>query len=216
MKTTKEQLNNYLKTVHTVARSYSMKCSTPFDDLVQIGSIGMLKAINIFNSKINDNFIEFSKRYIVGEIKHYLRDSQYMVKIPREIQELSYKVSKLVKLGMSYDDIAEHLNISIEKVNHIMNTFSQNKSFISLDCSSKEEGTCMLDNLQSKECCNDTSILVNNALNQLDTKYKDVVTLTYLENMKQVDVSKKLGITPMQVSRLLNTGLKQLRELIEA
>ena len=92
----KERLvNDYLPLVHKIARGLARRSTDPVDDLIQVGSIGLLEAINRYETGHNTEFKTYAVHFITGHIRHYLRDRQNLLRGPRVLQELSYRLSQV-------------------------------------------------------------------------------------------------------------------------
>lgn len=109
--------------VKKIAGNISIQSKISNEDLVQVGSIGLIKAIEFFNPSKNTKFKTYASYFIRGEIKHYLRDKASIIKAPRELQELVFKISSAVKLlkekgieDPSEDQIADIVGVSQQKI----------------------------------------------------------------------------------------------------
>ena len=96
----KDQLQNLIAItcmplVKKVARTLARRSTDPVEDIIQVGSLGLIKAIRLYNPEISRNFKSYATYLITGEIRHYLRDKASMIKAPRAIQELAYRVHKM-------------------------------------------------------------------------------------------------------------------------
>ena len=129
IKTTNEKERKYYKEliiltcmpiVKRIAYSLAQRSTDPVEDIIQIGSIGLIKAIDSYKPLLGKQFKSYAKIYIAGEIKHYLRDCSELIKSSRAMKELSYKINKMTtelteKLGHSPSDeeLAKLMNLSI-------------------------------------------------------------------------------------------------------
>ena len=112
--------------VKKIAKAYSNNNLDTYDDLIQVGCLGLLSAIERFDMNQNASFKTYSTHLITGEIKHYLRDHNSLVKLPRDIQEIQPKVNR-AKQQISFDknmdpsikEISDFLNIPVEKVSEV-------------------------------------------------------------------------------------------------
>ena len=107
-----------LPIIKRIARTIARRSSDPVDDLVQAGAIGLLKAIDTYSDDMNDNFKIYAGYYIIGEMKHFLRDKLNTIRVPRHIQELSYRINNFTKTltldelnVLTSDDVAEALRV---------------------------------------------------------------------------------------------------------
>ena len=125
--------------VKKVARSLARRSTDPVEDITQVGSLGLIKAIDLYNPEISKNFKSYATYLITGEIRHYLRDRTTIIRAPREIKELSFRVHKLTlelteKLGRipTDKDIAQALQMPQEKVEEC-NNLDRRTTTISID-----------------------------------------------------------------------------------
>ena len=125
--------------VKKVARSLARRSTDPVEDITQVGSLGLVKAVDLYNPEISKNFKAYATYLITGEIRHYLRDRTTIIRAPREIKELSFRVHKLTlelteKLGKTPTDkdIAEALQMPQAKVEEC-NNLDRRTTTISID-----------------------------------------------------------------------------------
>ena len=125
--------------VKKVARSLARRSTDPVEDITQVGSLGLIKAVDLYNPEISKNFKSYATYLITGEIRHYLRDKITIIRAPREIKELSFRIYKLTtelteKLGRvpSDKDLAEALQMPEEKIDEV-NNLDRRTTTISID-----------------------------------------------------------------------------------
>src|SRR5574344_56783 len=140
----KKQLQNLIVVasmpfVRKIACGLARRATDPVDDLIQVGALGLLKAIDFYDPKVSSKFKTYATYLITGEIRHYLRDKASMIKAPREIQELSYRINKVIQKLNEYgfdeptsEQVAEMMSISVKKVGDIIEV-DRRKSTVSLD-----------------------------------------------------------------------------------
>ena len=140
----KEQLQNLIAItcmplVKKVARTLARRSTDPVEDIIQVGSLGLIKAIRLYNPEISRNFKSYATYLITGEIRHYLRDKASMIKAPRAIQELAYRVHKMTlemieEMGEKPTDsqIASKMELPVDKVKEAIDA-DRRKTIISLD-----------------------------------------------------------------------------------
>ena len=116
-------VSSMLPIVKRIARTIARRSYDPVEDLVQAGSIGLLKAIDSYSSSTNDRFKIYAGSLIIGEMKHYLRDKLNTIRVPRHIQELAYRINSFINTltteelnNLTSDFVAEALNITTEQV----------------------------------------------------------------------------------------------------
>ena len=214
--------------VKRIAYGLARRSTDPVEDLIQVGSIGLVKAIEQFNPTAGAKFHTYATHLITGEIRHYLRDKTAMIRAPRELQELSFRISRLVQdliheLGREPTDaeIAEVLQIQPEKVSEAFEV-DRRRTLISLDQTLTTDSSSeqmLIDTLedsanQIKFSSEEDNIMLQAAINQLKDNLKEVVTMTYYQDLSQTEVARRLGISQMQVSRRLRAATAELQRVL--
>ncbi len=214
--------------VKKIGRGLARRNTDPVEDIIQVGSVGLVKAIQLYNPKVSENFKTYATYLITGEIRHYLRDKVAMIKAPREIYELAYRVNKVMqKLKDEQGNepseaiIAEELGTSVGKVKEVIDV-ERRKQTISLDqiiSTGNDESLSLFDkiaddNHYNLESFHEDKILLNDAIKKLDVKLQEVIVLNYFEDMSQTQIALKLGISQMQVSRRLKKALQNLLQIL--
>ena len=217
----------YMPLVNKIAKGLARRSTDPIEDIIQVGAIGLLKAINSYKSNISNNFKTYATYKITGEIKHYLRDKIAMIRPSRAIQELAYRISQIrtsliannVENPTDYD-IAKVLQMPIEKLNDVIE-YDRRKNVISLEQISLDNEFTRTENILVNrddlidfKSINENKIEVKEAISQLDKKLQDVVKLTFFEGYSQREIAKILNSNQMMVSRLLKKALKQLFQIL--
>lgn len=210
-----------------VSGVYPLPNTVTSDDLVQVGALGVLKAINSYNIETKGSFKTYATKVIKGQILHYLRDKANIVKPPRETVENLTKVKKALEefemknLPITSEQIALHLNLPIHVVEEILN-IEKFKNLVSLDQNVyTNEGTeTLLDRLQGDDSYSYEDLYANKkiidyAINKLPDLDKSVVTMYYLEDLSQKTISDELNISPTQVSRIIKRALNKLYLIIQ-
>ena len=126
--------------VKKIARGLARRNTDPVEDIIQVGSVGLVKAIQLYNPKVSENFKTYATYLITGEIRHYLRDKVSMIKAPREIYELAYRVNKLMQKlkdeqgnEPSETVLAEELGTSVGKIKEVIEIKKQEQEQKLLD-----------------------------------------------------------------------------------
>lgn len=213
--------------VKKVARSLARRSTDPVEDITQVGSLGLIKAIDLYNPEISKNFKSYATYLITGEIRHYLRDRTTIIRAPREIKELSFRVHKLTlelteKLGRipTDKDIAQALQMPQEKVEEC-NNLDRRTTTISIDqiISSDDNSISLVEKIEDesqKQAFDsyENRIILDDAIKKLEPIEQQLITLNYYEGLNQREISEKLNISQMQVSRKLKKTLQKLFEII--
>ncbi|HEX6392222.1 MAG TPA: SigB/SigF/SigG family RNA polymerase sigma factor [Acidimicrobiales bacterium] len=199
----------------------------PLDDLVQVASLGLLKAVDRFDPGLGIEFSTYATTTIVGELKRHLRDKGWAVRAPRRMQELYLNLSQVIdalgqELGRSptIAELANEAGVSEEDVLEALEA-GQAYRFASLDAPKGDgEGG---DSLGERLGGEDTELAraegratLDPLLRQLPSKQRHVVELRFFEGLTQSEIARRLGISQMQVSRLLTRSVAQLRSLAKA
>lgn len=221
---------SYRSLVEYIARKLAYNKSD-IDDLIQVGTIGLLKSIDRFEPKKDIDFSTFATPNIIGEIKHYFRDKSHLIKIPRRLQETYTKIKNFIKLesvkegkSPTIQEIALALDITEEEVLESLDA-GQTSHVISLDSpaysksdSFSGDGTpSLLDSLGVN--ANEDSIIneeiLKGALEKLNEREKKIIYLRFYEGLTQTEIAIKLELSQMHISRLLQFSLEQLRRHLQ-
>ncbi len=220
-----ELVHLHLPLVEHCARRFRNR-GEPFEDLVQVGTIGLLKSIDRFDSDRGVEFSTYATPTIIGEIKRYFRDKGWAIRVPRRLQELRMQIGAATaeltqSLGRSPTprELAETIGCSVEEIIEGIDS-SNAYSTLSLDASddSEEGGNTMLDaigiedeNLEHVEIRESLKPL----LDALEPREKKILLLRFFKNRTQTQIAEEIGVSQMHVSRLLTRTLGQLRDSLE-
>lgn len=191
------------------------------EDLFQIGSIGLIKAIDKFDSSYEVKFSTYAVPMIAGEIKRFLRDDG-MIKVSRTLKETAGKV-KITReilnnrLGRepTIDEIATELEIDIEDIVMALESNAEVESLYKTIYQGDGNAIYLIDKLEQSSDENEIMIdklALKEILDSLDSKDRDLIELRYFYDKTQTDIAKKLGISQVQVSRLEKKILRQMKE----
>lgn len=213
--------------VKKVARSLARRSTDPVEDITQVGSLGLIKAVDLYNPEISKNFKSYATYLITGEIRHYLRDKTTIIRAPREIKELSFRVHKLTlelteKLGRipTDKDIAEALQMPQEKVEEC-NNLDRRTTTISIDqiVGNDDNSISLVEKIEDESQseafnCYENRIILDDAISKLEPVEQQLVILNYYEGLNQREISERLNISQMQVSRKLKKSIQKLFEIV--
>lgn len=199
------------------------------DDLVQVATIGLIKAIDRFDISRGLEFTTYATPTIMGEIKRHFRDKGWSVRVPRRLQELSAKVTQVsdkltekLQRSPSVDEIAQALGVSVDEVLEAMES-AHAYSSVSLDVpqGDDDDGTqsstvidkyALVDeDLESS----DDRIVLEQAIKDFSEREQQIIRMRFLEGFTQVEIAQKLQISQVQVSRLLRKTLQKFQEKLD-
>ena len=220
----REQLvPGYESLVHFLARKFQNR-GEPLEDIVQVGFLGLIKAIDRFDPDLGNEFTTFATPTIAGEIKRYFRDRSWAIRFPRRLQELYQQVVRVneemknqLNRQPTVSAIAERLKVSAEDVLEAME-MSPAHTPLSIDAtigSDGEEGRQVsetiggadenLDRVEMRD-------VLERAMQHLTPRERAIMAMRFYEEMSQSEIAKRLGISQMHVSRLQRAALEQLRQ----
>ena len=215
----------HLPLVEHCARRFRNR-GEPHEDLVQVGTIGLIKAVDRFETDRGVEFSTYATPTIIGEIKRHFRDKGWAIRVPRRLQELRMQITAATaeltqNLGRSPTprELAEVIGCSVEEIVEGMES-SNAYSTLSLDASdSSDDGPpSMLDTLGVVDH-NHEHVEVRESLKPLleglDPREKRILLLRFFKNMTQSQIAEEIGVSQMHVSRLLTKTLMQLRASLE-
>jgi RNA polymerase sigma-B factor len=218
----------FMPLARSLARRYE-RSSESLDDLLQVASLGLLKAIDRFDPERGNAFVSFAVPTILGELRRYFRDCCWDVHVPRGTQERTLKVEEAerrmtVDLGRAptVNELAQYLEIGVEQVLDAM-AASQAYGALSLDAPRSsmtgEPATSYAEMLGSDDEHYDLvedRVTIARALEHIPPRERLVLQLRFGEDLTQSEIAERVGVSQMQVSRLLRHAIEQLRILARA
>jgi len=210
--------------VRKIAHQLSHQCSEPYEDLEQIGFIGLIRAIERFNPTQGCAFSSFAVPYIRGEILHFLRDRASIVKLPRRWQDIQKEAQRVREtltktLGRQPQDIeiAEALGISIDEWREVR-LAGKNRSLLSLDATVSQQADCSMTlgdmlpdtHYQVLQNLEEDRQQLQHALSQLEEKTRKAIEYVFLKNLSRKEVAEQIGVSPMTVTRWIQRGIEQM------
>jgi RNA polymerase sigma-B factor len=222
-----ELITMYLNLVKYLASRFRNR-GEPIDDLVQVGTIGLIKAIDRFDTGRDVEFTTYATPTIIGELKRYFRDKGWAIKVPRRLQELSFRVNQAVdrlpqdlQRSPTILEIAKYLGVSSEEVLEAMET-SEAYNFVSLEGDRTTDGPDSFSILEyighddQLMAVIDDRTTLSDGLKRLTPQEQRVLYLRFFQGLTQTEIAAQLEISQMQVSRLLRRTLRVLRESLVA
>jgi RNA polymerase sigma-B factor len=222
-----ERLRNRLVEEHIgLARQLASRFTNrgePYDDLVQVASMGLVKSVDRFDTERGVEFSTFATRTIIGELKRHFRDKGWAIRAPRRIQELYLALGPSIetltqKLGRppTVAEIAELVDASEESVLEAMEA-GQRYRTTSIDAPDRQDGTLSsrLGEVDSGYSGTDDRLLLALSLADLPERERTIINLRFVEGLTQSEIAAQVGLSQMHVSRLLAATLAQLRASFE-
>jgi RNA polymerase sigma-B factor len=223
----REQLiEQYMSLVRSLARRYSYR-GEQLEDLVQIGAIGLIKAIDRFDLERGVELTTYATPNIIGEIKRHFRDKGWSVRVPRGLQELNVQLSRLVEqltvqFGRS-PTIPELTKAAGAQEEEVLEALESGRAYSSLSLSTGGGGDDdELDPLESigteehqYEVSEDRAVLAP-GFRALDDRERRILQLRFFEGLTQSQIAQQVGISQMHVSRLIRRSLEKIRAEIAA
>lgn len=206
--------------IYSVVRRFTGR-GVEMDDLVQIGSIGLLKAVDHFDDSYEVKFSTYAVPMIIGEIKRYLRDDG-ILKVSRSLKENCAKIynarEKLEKeLGRepAMEEIAKEAELSVEEALISLESGAEVESLHKIIYQGDGNDISLMDRLTEKENGQDMAlnrIFLDEILQKLDAKERQLIFMRYFRDMTQTEIAAELGISQVQVSRMEKRILKELKK----
>jgi RNA polymerase sigma-B factor len=226
-----EIVKQYLPLVRQIARRYSRLAPDQTDDLVQMGCLGLLKAINYYdeNRANKASFKSFAAVYIKGEIRHYLRDHGSLIQVPRRYSEINSKVSQLEELYRremeqtpTVEELATRAGYSVKEVREALQSMENCRHYESLespDEDSRDDNRVLAEFVADKKYLDELNYsedreLISQALVSLGERTKKVVEFVFFYDLTQKETAKILGLSEMGVSRTIKSALTKLKGIL--
>lgn len=208
--------------IKSIIKKYLNK-GIDFDDLYQLGSLGFLKAINNFDESFGVKFSTYAVPMIAGEIKRYLRDNN-IIKVSRGTKQLNVKMNKFIEeyieaheKSPSIDVIASEFGLSEQEVVYVLDSSSKPISLYTTIGDDMGKEQYLIDKVESEVTMN--QILDNHELysviKELPIRDQKIIILRYFRDKTQKEIAQELGVSQVQVSRLENKILEQLKNKLK-
>src|SRR3954463_8413261 len=221
-----ELIEQYMSLVRSLARRYSYR-GEQLEDLVQIGAIGLIKAIDRFDVNRGVELTTYATPNIIGEIKRHFRDKGWSVRVPRGLQELNVQISRLmetltVQLGRS-PTIPELAKAAGGEEEEVLEALESGRAYSSLSLSSGGGGGDDDDDLDPLESIgteeheylvSEDRAVLEPGLKVLDERERLILHLRFFKGLTQSQIAQQVGISQMHVSRLIRRALEKIRDEI--
>ena len=191
------------------------------DDLFQVGCIGLIKAIDHFNTDIDVELSTYAVPMIVGEIRRYLRDNN-TIRVSRSVRDLAYRaLSAREKLAAEWsgeptvEAIAGEIGESVRDVSHALEAIVEPVSLYDTVYSDGGDSICVMDQISDENCTDDAwleDIALKEAIARLSEKEKRIIARRFYGGRTQMEIAEEIGISQAQVSRLEKGALERIRK----
>lgn len=193
------------------------------DDLFQIGSIGLLKAIDKFDFAFDVKFSTYAVPMISGEIQRFLRDDG-IIKVSRSLKELAYKaflarekLQERLNREPTLEELAEDMKVEKEELTMAMEASSEVESLYRPVYQKDGNEVTLLEKLEERECQEEkvlNRMLLSQLLEELGKEERQLIYLRYFSNKTQMEIGQELGISQVQVSRMEKKILRRMRDMV--
>ena len=216
---------SHLNLVRYLASKYANR-GEETEDLVQVGTVGLIKAIDRFDIDRGLEFTTYATPTILGEIKRHFRDKGWSVRVPRRLQELSAKVNQAseeltneLSRSPSVAEVAERLGVSVDEVLEAMESSSAYSSVpLEGDGGGDEDSPSVIDTFATEDAelaGADDRIDLEEAISSFSPREQEVLRLRFSDGLTQAQIAERLGVSQVQVSRLLRRTLQRMQEKLD-
>lgn len=213
-------VNGNLRLVLSVIQRFTQRGEN-LDDLFQVGCIGLIKAIDNFNTDLDVRFSTYGVPMIVGEIRRYLRDNS-TIRVSRAMRDTAYKVLQAKEAYMAkhqkeptVEEIARILGIKREDVVFALDAILDPVSLYEPIYSDSGDTVCVMDQVKDSKNTDEMwleHIALREAVSHLTEREQKILAMRFYQSKTQMEVSEEIGISQAQVSRLEKNALRQIRK----
>ena len=213
-----EMIQGNLKLVLSVIQRFSNR-GEPLDDLFQVGCMGLIKAIDNFNTDLQVNFSTYAVPMIIGEVRRYLRDNN-SVRVSRSLRDTAYKaiqvrerLSNELNREPKVEEIARELDMSKEDVVIALEAIVEPVSLYEPVYNDGGDAIYVMDQIGDKNTPDSwmDEIMIRDQIKKLSQREKNILNLRFMLGKTQTEVAKEIGISQAQVSRLEKGALKKIK-----
>ena len=220
-----ELVERFMPLARQLARRYH-RAEEPFDDLLQVASLGLLKAIDRFELDRGIAFSSYAVPTILGELKRHFRDRTWAVRVPRDLQELVLRVdnavaelSRELRRAPRVAEIADRLEVGEEDVLEALQAGGAYRATSLETPRGEEEGDTLADAMGIDEdgfTQAEHRATLERLLSAVGPREREVLRLRFTEDLTQAEIGERIGVSQMQVSRLIRQAVARLRVVAEA
>lgn len=212
-----------LRLVLSIIKRFSNSNENP-DDLFQIGCIGLMKAVDNFNTELDVKFSTYAVPMIIGEVRRYLRDNN-AIRVSRSLRDTAYKAihakEEYIKKHMkdpTVAEISEELGIKKEEIVYAMDAIQSPVSLYDPVYSEGGDTLYVMDQISDKKNREENwieNLALRDAIERLSDREKHIIEIRFFEGKTQMEVAEEIGISQAQVSRLEKHALKVMRNYLQ-
>lgn len=209
-----------MRLVLSIVQRFSAKKES-VDDIFQVGCIGLIKAMENFNTDLNLRFSTYAVPMIIGEIRRFLRDSS-PVRVSRSLRDTAYRaittrqeLESATNREATMEEVATALNIPLSDLVYAMDAISDPVSLYDPVYHDGNETVMIMDQVSDLKNCDEkwiTNVSISEAINKLSEREREILLLKFYEGKTQVEVSEEIGISQAQVSRLEKNAKSALKK----
>lgn len=221
-KAREEFIKGNLRLVLSVIKRFSAS-NENVDDLFQIGCIGLIKAIDNFDTSLNVRFSTYAVPMILGEVRRYLRDN-HAIRVSRSVKDVAYKavyakemLTRKIMREPTVMEIAEEIGISKEEVVYALDALQSPMSLYEPVFNEGGDTLYVMDQISDKKNREDAwveELSLSEAMKKLDDREQEIIALRFFEGKTQMEVADLIGISQAQVSRLEKCALKTMKNFL--
>lgn len=219
MEAREKYIEGNLRLVLSIIKRFSSS-NENVDDLFQIGCIGLIKAIDNFDSSLNVKFSTYAVPMIIGEIRRFLRDNS-TIRVSRSLKDTAYKaiyakeaLTRKNSKEPSVEEIAQEISISVEDINYALDALQTPMSLYEPIYTDGGDTLYVMDQISDKKNKEETwveHLSLSEAMKRLNDREKEIISLRFFEGKTQMEVADLIGISQAQVSRLEKNALRTMR-----
>lgn len=209
-------LEHNMPLIKSIVRRFVNK-QIDYDDLMQLGRLGLIKAINNFNLEFGVRFSTYAVPMIAGEIKRFLRDNG-AIKVSRSIKGQNLLLNKFIEeyqnensKDPTIEEMAKYMKVDATEIVFILES---SKYPVSLYAENDDDGLCLVDRLSNNGTTEDyiEKVVLRQIIDSFDDRDKKIIFMRYYRDKTQSEVAKELGVSQVQVSRLESKILEKIRK----
>jgi RNA polymerase sporulation-specific sigma factor len=219
-KAREELIDGNLRLVLSIIQRFGSKVRDA-DDLFQVGCVGLIKAIDHFDTEIGVKFSTYAVPMIIGEIRRYLRDNNTL-RVSRSTRDLAYRalsakeeLSKTLLREPSAEDIAAYLQETPSAVSEALEAIMEPISLYDPIYGENGDSLYVMDQIRDEDCSDDIwleNIAVAQAMKKLSDRERSIISMRFFRGKTQMEIASEIGISQAQVSRIEKSALERIRK----